>query len=173
MSSVSTNIYNLIFKPSTAFKQFDLKFNRGLFFQSLIVAFIAAISSTFMSLSEGLDIIFQILGSATLIFLIGFIFTLKRNDFFKLICFLCFANLPLIFKAPLTIISYKLPFLGFTLSFILSLWVFNLTLIATATICKISKARALLLLLVPTILLVIVIFILVVKFLLPTLGMFI
>ncbi|MBU6196365.1 MAG: YIP1 family protein [Vampirovibrionia bacterium] len=173
MSSVSSNIYNLIFKPSTAFKYFDLKFNRSLFFQSLIVCFLAAASSTFLSLGESLDIIFQIVGSATLIFLIGFIFTLKRNDFFKLICFLCFANLPLIFKAPLTLISYKLPFLGFTLSFLLSLWVFNLTLIATATICKISKARALLLLLIPTILLVIIIFILVVKLVLPALGMFI
>jgi len=173
MGSTSSNIYNLIFKPTTAFKYFDLKFNRSLFFQSLVLCFIAAISSTFLSLGDSLDIIFQVIGSATLIFLIGFIFTLKRNDFFKLVCFLCFANFPLIFKVPLTLVSYKLPFLGFTLSFLLSLWIFNLTLIATATICKISKAKALLLLLIPTILLVIVIFLLIVKLVLPALGLFI
>lgn len=161
------NIYDLIFKPTKAYKYFDLKFNRSLFFQALIFIFLSAIISSYFSLSESLNIIFEILFSSALIFLVGFVFKLERGDLFKLIAFLSFANFPLLFKAPVDIISKQIPFLGALLSFGLSIWILNLTLIAIATVCKISKLRAFLLLIMPVLIILLLLFILFIQILVP------
>ena len=165
--STFINIYDLIFKPTKAYKYFDLKFNRSLFFQALISIFLASIISSYFSLSKSLDIIFEILFSSTLIFLVGFVFKLERGDYFKLIACLSLANFPVLFKAPVDIISYKIPFLGAALSFALSIWILNLTLIGIATVCKISKLRAFLLLILPVLIILLALFVLFIQILIP------
>jgi hypothetical protein len=85
-----------------------------------------------------------------LIFLAAYVFVLSRQDYWKLLAILAFANLPMIFMAPLGLVAVSFPLLAKLLEFILVLWVFNLNLIAVSTICNISKPKATLLyLLVP------------------------
>lgn len=157
----------MIFKPSKAYKYFDLKFNRSLFLQAIIFSFFAAILSSYFSIKASLDILFDVLFSSILIFLVGFVFKLEKGDFFKLLAFIALANFPLIFKVPLELISNKIPFLGMLLSFSLSIWILNLTIIAISIVCKISKMRAFLLLIIPIIILLLFLFIIFLQFLIP------
>ena len=155
-----------------AYKYFDLNFDKSLFFQAFLSILLVSTLSNHLSVSDTVDMFVEIFFSSALIFILGFIFKLEKEDFFKLFTFICFANLPLIFKVPTEIIASKYPLIGSVFAFFLSIWILNLSLIGISTACKISKSRAFLLMLMPLILLILVISLLLLQLIVPLTQLF-
>lgn len=93
---------------------------------------------------------------SSMLFLIGFIFKLRGYEYPKFLSILAFANLPLIFLAPMDLIAEVSVSLAGFLKIIILTWAFNLNLIAVSKICDITKSRAILLYLIPPLMVAVV-----------------
>lgn len=94
--------------------------------------------------------------ASTFIFIMAFIFKLRVSDYPRFMVMLAFANSPLMFLAPIDIVSGANFILGGFFKLIVVIWTFNLNLIAISSSCQITKVRALLIYLLPLLILILV-----------------
>ncbi len=142
------NSYGVLLKPSITFRSMVANYSPSLFLQGIIAFFIAHIISSGMTALNIFGSFFSWLILSSLIFIAAYIFILAAHEYWKVLAILAFTNLPMIFTAPLNIFAEAQPGLSFVFKLIISLWVFNLNIIAVSSLCNISKTRALLLYLV-------------------------
>ncbi|MBT6843737.1 MAG: hypothetical protein HOA17_08080 [Candidatus Melainabacteria bacterium] len=150
------NIYSVIFRPGLAFGQLANNYSSGLLLEAIIILSIIASIQNQPNIAGILGYLSSWLITSSLIFLMAYIFKLKANDYPRFITLLGFANIPMIFLAPATIISQFNSALGLILKLIILIWAFNLNIIAVTELCQISKLKATLIYLLPALLITLI-----------------
>lgn len=138
------NIYELIFRPSTCFKKLSLNYSPSILIQGLTIAIIATSFSKSLNISETIGTLVSWLFFSSLLFLTAYIFILPGQDYWKMIALLGYTTFPLIFTAPLEILAITNPIISSLLRIFISIWIFNLNLIAISIICNIRKRKTIL-----------------------------
>lgn len=147
--SLFQNIYGVLFRPSDTFKYLSVNYSPSLLLQAVLVLILVNLFSQGFNIPSLIGSLINWFFLSSLFFLTAYIFILSGTDYWKTIAILAFANAPLIFLAPLNILSISNPFITMILKLIISLWVFNLNLVAISEVCSISKRKTLLLYLIP------------------------
>lgn len=147
--SLFQNIYGVLFRPSDTFKYLSVNYSPSLLLQAVLVLILVNLFSQGLNISSLLGSLINWFFFSSLFFLTAYVFILSGTDYWKTITMLAFANTPLIFLAPLSILSISNPLITLVLKLIISLWVFNLNLLAISEVCSIPKRKALLLYLIP------------------------
>ncbi len=114
-------------------------------YQGIAIYILVNIIGQGFSLGQLISSLFNWFFFASLIFLTAYIFILERRDYGRVLTIIAFANIPLIFVAPITIFTNSNPVFGMLLQLILGLWIFNLKIIGLSEALSISKRRILLL----------------------------
>jgi hypothetical protein len=143
------NIYGVFFRPSDTFKSLNINYSPSILIQAAIILLIVNLISQGLSLTSVLSSIVNWFFFASLFFLTAYIFVLSGKDYWKTLSTLAFTNLPLIFFAPLDILSATNSLTAALLRLVISIWIFNLSIIAISELCAIPKKKALLLYLIP------------------------
>ena len=143
------NIYGVLFRPSDTFKYLSANYNPSILVQALSVLVLVNLLSQGFNIAVLLGSMINWLFFASLFFLTAYIFVLSRQDYWRSLSLLAFANLPLIFLAPLKILSLTNPIISFLFQLGISIWIFNLTIVAISELCSISKTKSFLLYLIP------------------------
>lgn len=120
-------------------------YNSKLFFQSFLFFVLANLIAKNFSLLEFCDSFFEWVFLLSFIFVVAYVFVLQGKDFLKLSTLLAFSVAPIMLEAPLQILSFDNDLLLMLFQLLISLWVFNLQLIAVSTICQVSTGKAALL----------------------------
>lgn len=144
----------MIFRPAQAFTQLASNYNPGQLLEAFIILVLIAAVQQEPSPGGIITYFGSWLIFSSLIFLMAFIFKLKASDYPRFLSLLAFANLPLIFLAPVSIISEFSSSIGMLIKLIILIWTFNLNISAIAELCSISKMRATLIYLLPSLALV-------------------
>lgn len=126
-----------------------VNYSPSILLQALIVIVGVNLISQAFSFSAVIGSVINWFFFASLLFLTAYIFVLSGNDYWRTIALLAFANIPLVFLAPLKILSITNPIISAILQLAVSLWIFNLNIIAISEICSISKKKTVLLYLIP------------------------
>ena len=147
--SLFQNIYGVLFKPSDTFKYLNINYSPSVLLQAALVLLLANLLSQGLSISSLMGSMINWFFFSSLFFLTAYIFVLSGTDYWKTMAVLAFANAPLVFLAPLQILSVTNPIIAILLKLAISLWVFNLSLVAISEICSIAKKKTFLLYLIP------------------------
>lgn len=136
------NIYSVIFRPGQAFAQLANNYSSGLILQALLLVIIIAAIQEEPSLAGLLAYSSSWLIASSLIFLIAFIFKLEAREYPRFMTLLAFANIPLIFLAPTSLINDFNSAFGILIKLAILIWTFSLNITALAEIAGISKFKA-------------------------------
>ncbi len=112
--------------------------------QGTAIVIIATAFSKNLNLQGTIGALIAWLFFSSLIFLNAYIFILPGQDYWKTVGILGYASLPLIFISPVEVLAENNPIIASLLRIFISIWVFNLNLIALATICSIRKRKVIL-----------------------------
>lgn len=162
------NIYGVLLRPSQTFKYLGVNYSPSLILQAALVMILIGAIKEGPSPQEVLGYFVYWFMLSSLLFLMGFVFKLKGYEYPKFLSILAFANLPLIFLAPVDLFAEINLSLGGFLKVLILLWSFNLNLIAVSKICDITKSRATLLYLIPPLMLAVIL----IKLLLDSISSF-
>jgi hypothetical protein len=143
------NIYGVFFRPSDTFKSLNINYSPSVLIQAVIILMLANLISQGLSLIGLISSVLNWFFFASLFFLTAYVFVLSGKDYWKTISTLAFTNLPLIFLAPLNILSTTNSLTAALIKLVIGIWIFNLSVIAIAELCDIPKKKALLLYLIP------------------------
>jgi hypothetical protein len=155
------DIYGVLFRPDDTFRYFGTIYHSKklkLLVEAVLAYILATLTANHLSTESLIGSFSNWLLVYSVIFLAGFIFKLKIQDYPKLLTLAAFASLPMMFLAPVSLIQDFNPALGGILRFIVLLWSFNLNILVVSQVCQISKAKVLLLYALPMIIIVLVLF---------------
>ena len=145
------NLYCVLLKPTETFERFAKEYNTNLLIQGIVAYLIATLIDNQLSVHMFIDSVMVWFITVTLIFLTGYVFKLKRSDYGKIICLCSFANLPLIFTAPLKLIADYHEALFHWLSIALLIWIINLYIVAISKACDIRRRKVIIFFSIPII----------------------
>jgi hypothetical protein len=143
--SLLKHIYGVIFRPSQSFRILTDNYSSAILYQAILVYILVNIIGQGLSLGRLFASLFNCFFFASLIFLVAYIFILERKDYGKILSVIAFANVPLIFVAPVEIFVSTNASLGVLLHLLLGLWIFNLKILGLSSTLKISKRKIFLL----------------------------
>lgn len=138
------NIYGLIFRPTSTFKNLSHNYSPIILIQGIGIVIIATAFGKSLDIQETVATLLTWFFFSSLLFLNAYIFVLPGRDYWKTLGILGFTALPLIFHAPVDILAENNPIIASLLRIFISIWIFNLNLIAVSTLCSIRKRKAIL-----------------------------
>lgn len=144
-----TTLYGILFRPKATLRTIIAEYNHSLLIKGVIAFSLATAISSNLSAAEFIDSFMTWIFFTSIIFLVAYVFKLSGDSYAKLLTVLAFANLPMIFLAPVRIVSEVRPVLGVFLGILTMLWSFYLSVIGISYTCHIQRRKVVLLLAIP------------------------
>jgi hypothetical protein len=138
-------VYGVFLRPISTFRDLNFNYSPAVLMQGLFALAMGIFISQSFELHDVVGSLLKWFCINSLIFLTAYVFIAEGKDYWKLISLMAFANLPVIFYAPLELLASANAFIAIFLKLAVEVWVFNLNLIALSTIFSIRRKRMILL----------------------------